>query len=424
MPPLPLLLSAAALPALASALPLWALASAGHVTLFAALMSRLQGYAIPSRILHVLEKVLLAIIGLGPLVALVAALLIDPEEHLELAAVYRVWAIVTGPFFVVWAVVRLLRQIGRVSNRGPMVRRESVTNVSLKEALQRDRWSLRMAASIPRNEALRLNTIRTQIEIPRATRPREPLRIGHLTDLHLSGMLSKAFYRRAIDAALAERPDAFVITGDLVEAEECLDWVEELFRPLAEAAPTWFVLGNHDSYLPRPEALVERLERAGLVSMMGKRKRIELAGWRIDLMGDSAPWFAGFPDSSQSSADREEDDVDLTLALMHTPDRWPAARKLGVDLALAGHTHGGQIRLPIFGPLFCPSRHGSRYDRGWFISQGQRLFVSQGVAGVIPFRFLCPPEVVRIEILPAQKFTSGEPVERQDSADVPVGERA
>lgn len=417
MPPLPL-------PHLVSALLLWALASAGHVTLFAAALNRLQGYAIPPRILHPLEKVLLVVIAGGPLVAFIAALLLDPAESGSAAAAYRLWAIVTSLFFVVWAVARLVRQLVRVMNRGPAMRRESVTNVSLQEALHRDRWTWRVATSVPGNDALKLNTIRTQIEIPQATRPLASLRIVHLSDLHLSGTLSKSFYRRAIDAAIAERPDAIVLTGDLVEAEECLDWVDELFRPLAEAAPSWFVLGNHDGYLRRPEALVERLEQAGLVSLMGKRERVQLAGWTIELLGDSAPWFAGFPASAERTAGREEETVDLTIALMHTPDRWAAARKLGVDLALAGHTHGGQIRIPVFGPLFCPSRHGSRYSRGWFLSQGQRMFVSQGVAGVIPVRFLCPPEVVRIEILPAGRSDSREAIHEQNSAEVPVGDRA
>lgn len=396
-----------------SPLPLlfWAVASAGHVTLFAALLNRLQGYAIPARILHPLEKALLAVIAAGPLLALVVVLRFDVEGPGSIPASYRIWAIVTSLFFFVWALGRLTTQIVRAARMGPVLRRRRVANVPLDEALLRNRWTWRLATAIPGNEALQLNAIRTQIALPQATRPKAPLRIVQLSDLHLTGTLSKAFYRRAIDAALEERPDAFFLTGDLVEAEECLDWVDELFRPLAEAAPTWFVLGNHDGYLPRPDALVERLEAAGIRSLMGRCERVELAGWQVELLGDSAPWFAGFPDGRDEAIRSDEEPPDLTLALMHTPDRWPAAKKRGADLALTGHTHGGQIRIPIFGPLFCPSRHGSRYSRGWFESRGQRMFVSQGVAGVIPVRFLCPPEVVRIEILPAAAIELPERIE-------------
>jgi predicted MPP superfamily phosphohydrolase len=392
---------------------LWLVASAGHVTLFAALLNRLQGYAVPPRMLHPLEKALLAVIAAGPLLALFVVLRFDIEGPGPIPATFRLWAIVTSLFFFVWALGRLTVQVVRAASMGPVLRRRRRDDVPLDEALLRNRWTWRLATSIPGNEALKLNTIRTQIALPQATRPQERLRIVHLSDLHLTGTLSKAFYRRAIDAALAERPDAFFLTGDLVEAEECLDWIDELFRPLAEAAPTWFVLGNHDAYLPCPETLVERLEQPGLVSLMGRRERVELAGWRVELLGDSAPWFAGFPPAEKETPESDKEAPDLTLALMHTPDRWPAAKKLGADLALAGHTHGGQIRIPIFGPLFCPSRHGSRYSRGWFESRGKRMFVSQGVAGVIPVRFLCPPEVVRIDVLPAAEIELPERIDVQ-----------
>lgn len=416
MPPLPS-------PYWAAALLIWAIASAGHVTLLASLLNRLQGYAIPSRILHPLEKVLLATIAAGPSLALLAVLLIDVEGPGAIAAAYRVWAIVTSLFFGVWALVRLVTQTVRVLRRGPAIRRRRLASVPLNEALLRDRWTWRLATAVPGNEALKLNTIRTEIVLPHAIRPEEPLRLVHLSDLHLTGALSKSFYRRAIDAALAEQPHAFVLTGDLIESEACFDWIDEVFRPLAQAAPTWFVLGNHDAYLPRPERLVERLERAGLISLTGRRELTAIAGWRVELLGDAAPWFEGFPSLRSPKPEGEKDEVDLTLALMHTPDRWRAARELGADLALAGHTHGGQIRIPIFGPLFCPSRHGSRYSRGWFESQGKRMFVSQGVAGVIPIRFLCPPEVVRIDLLPAKPIGSPEPARAQDAFGVPRPER-
>lgn len=403
---------------------LWAVASAGHITLFAALLNRLQGYAIPPRILHPLEKALLAVIAAGPPLALIVLLRFDVEESGPIPAAYRLWAIATSLFFFVWALGRLTVQVVRAARMGPVLRRRRLANVPLEEALLRNRWTWRLATSIPGNEAVKLNTIRTEIALPQATRPQERLQIVHLSDLHLTGTLSKDFYRRAIDAALEERPHAVFLTGDLIEAEECLDWADELFRPLVEAAPTWFVLGNHDAYLPRPEALVERLEEAGLVSLMGRRERVDLAGWRIELIGDSAPWFAGFPAAEEESRGRVQEGIDLTLALMHTPDRWHAAKKLGADLALAGHTHGGQIRIPIFGPLFCPSRHGSRYSRGWFESKGKRMFVSQGVAGVIPVRFLCPPEIVRIDILPAAEVELPERIDVHGLAEASVDERS
>ena len=107
---------------------------------------------------------------------------------------------------------------------------------------------------------------------------------------------------------------------------------------------------------------------------------------RLALGGTSAPWGPGILPGSVPAAD-------FRILLSHSPDQFYKARAWGVDLMLSGHNHGGQIRLPAFGPVFMPSLYSRRLDRGFFRSGSTFLYVSEGVAGKHPFRYGCPPEI-------------------------------
>jgi predicted MPP superfamily phosphohydrolase len=95
---------------------------------------------------------------------------------------------------------------------------------------------------------------------------------------------------------------------------------------------------------------------------------------------------------------------DFSLLLYHTPDQAYAARDLGINLYLAGHTHGGQIRLPLFGAVFTNSRFGKTFEMGLYHLGPTTLYVSRGLGmtgGSAPrARFLCPPEVVVVDLVP------------------------
>lgn len=88
-----------------------------------------------------------------------------------------------------------------------------------------------------------------------------------------------------------------------------------------------------------------------------------------------------------------------TIGLCHSPDSFARTRG-GPSVILAGHTHGGQVRLPYFGAFVLPLEN-RRFDKGWFTEWGQRFFVTSGIGtAVLPIRFLCPPEIVVIEFVP------------------------
>ncbi len=88
--------------------------------------------------------------------------------------------------------------------------------------------------------------------------------------------------------------------------------------------------------------------------------------------------------------------ADFRILLSHSPDLFYKAQRWGIDLMLSGHNHGGQIRFPLVGPVFMPSRYSRRFDRGFFRQNGTLLYVNEGVGGKHPVRYGCPPEISRL----------------------------
>jgi predicted MPP superfamily phosphohydrolase len=84
------------------------------------------------------------------------------------------------------------------------------------------------------------------------------------------------------------------------------------------------------------------------------------------------------------------------IAVAHSPDQYPWAQNYDFDLMLAGHTHGGQIRFPVIGPVLSPSRFGVKYAAGTFYEAPTLMHVSRGIAGTRPLRFNCPPELSKL----------------------------
>jgi predicted MPP superfamily phosphohydrolase len=108
------------------------------------------------------------------------------------------------------------------------------------------------------------------------------------------------------------------------------------------------------------------------------------------VIGHEGPWFLPPPDLTSCPGGV------FRLCLSHTPDNMPWVQRHGIDLVLAGHVHGGQIRFPWIGATFVPSRYSRRYDCGTFFEAPTVMHVSRGLAGQHPYRLLCRPEVTRI----------------------------
>lgn len=114
---------------------------------------------------------------------------------------------------------------------------------------------------------------------------------------------------------------------------------------------------------------------------------LEVRGERMMVIGNEAPWFRPAPDLTACPAEG------FRLCLSHTPDNIAWAKQHQIQLMLAGHVHGGQIRVPAIGSIFVPSRYGRQFDCGTFHEPPTLLHVSRGLGGMHPLRYNCRPEV-------------------------------
>lgn len=228
-----------------------------------------------------------------------------------------------------------------------------------------------------------------------------PLRIVHLSDLHFVGCPGEGYYRWVIERAIELRPDAFMFTGDLIDNPSLMQTAARILRPLAVAAPSFFVLGNHDWRFDHAE-LRRQLVETGWICVAGITQTYRLAGRTVSISGTERPWMGQDPPLPGGETDESEAVCELRLLLSHSPDQIGFARRSGFDVMLAGHTHGGQVVLPIIGPVFSPSRYGVRFASGLFQEGSLAVHVSRGIGGKDPLRWRCLPELtcLTIEIPP------------------------
>jgi predicted MPP superfamily phosphohydrolase len=189
--------------------------------------------------------------------------------------------------------------------------------------------------------------------------------------------------------------DLVAITGDFVENVRYLDWVREVLSRVQSRYGVYYVLGNHDKRLRDAAPLRRALSDAGLIDLGGRWVKVEVRGEPLILAGNELPWFRP-PAPMEDCPGVAGGARPLRVLLAHTPDQLPWARSFDFDLMLAGHTHGGQIRFPIIGPLVVPSRYGAKYAAGAFYEDPTLLHVTRGVSSLEPLRFRCPPELARL----------------------------
>jgi predicted MPP superfamily phosphohydrolase len=205
-------------------------------------------------------------------------------------------------------------------------------------------------------------------------------------------------------------PDILALTGDFIDTDTHHEWIEPVLGPLRWNVAAFAVLGNHDWWRDH-ERVRACLHGLGVRVVGNGWDRIEVRGEPLTVIGHEGPWFPGAPDLSGCPADG------FRLLLSHTPDNVGWARRHGIPLMLAGHAHGGQVRLPVVGSIFVPSRHGRRYDGGTFFEPPTLLHVNRGLSGREPLRFRCNPQVTRVVLRSAGTVArTSEPARSVNSA--------
>ena len=258
-----------------------------------------------------------------------------------------------------------------------------------------------------------LQVERWTVRIPDLPPAWEGLRVVHLTDFQIGMWLeSRSLLSRAIQRALALRPDVVFLTGDIVHEGR---WTSraEIFRPLAERAPTLAVLGNHDHLKSAAdtEAIVAALRAQRVTVLMNEHVPFRFRGESWEIVGiddlatghsDLLEAITGIPACTK-----------LLCLLTHVPDAAEYAPEGWFPLMLAGHTHGAQIRLSPLRRLSWLRLAGgaahSHYPRGWFEVRGGLLYVNRGLGlSNLPLRFGAPPEIALLVLTDGRALPDGE----------------
>jgi predicted MPP superfamily phosphohydrolase len=241
-------------------------------------------------------------------------------------------------------------------------------------------------------EPRRLVVRELELALPRWPASLAGLRAGVMSDLHAGVPHVKLdAIRRAVDELNAREPDVQLLLGDYLDASQ--PWrrriapervAEELAR-LRSPRGTVAVIGNHD-WRNSADRMWRALEAVGITVL--EDRAVDVGGF----------WVAGLADLRHRRPDigkalREIPEDAPVLMLSHDPDLFPGAPER-VSLTLSGHTHGGQVAIPLLRRPTLPSYYGERYARGHIVEHGRHLLVTSGVGtSGLPIRFLAPPEV-------------------------------
>jgi len=237
-----------------------------------------------------------------------------------------------------------------------------------------------------------------------------PVTLIHVTDCHFGQFMGPRELQGLVDQLNSLDGDALCLTGDIFHsARTVVEQATPLLAKLkARTLGNFAVLGNHDYYAGEMRS-AESLEAAGFTLLRNEWITLKVGSSAIHLGGVDDPWSR----RKLPNAFRYYGDVmgaapagpGVRIALSHRPDIFPYAARHKIDLVLAGHTHGGQIVVPV------PGREKgisvadvvSDYTHGWYEHRASRMYLNRGVGlTFLPWRIKCPPEIAVIQLKPAQ----------------------
>jgi predicted MPP superfamily phosphohydrolase len=247
---------------------------------------------------------------------------------------------------------------------------------------------------------------RINLKLPRLDPAFKGIKLVQISDAHLGFWMNKERLDRILDLAVAEKPDYFILTGDFIEKhpqdmsrEESIAVISGTFSKLAAYRPTIAVLGNHDHRV-NAWMIQQSLAEAGVLVLRNSITTIK--------RGASKMHIAGVDDVREGMARldqvlRELPADGASILLVHEPDFADTSAATGrFDLQLSGHSHGGQIVLPLLGPVYLPD-FGQKYPSGLYDVSGMLLYTNRGIGVTgIRARFNCRPEITVFTLEPGQ----------------------
>lgn len=248
-----------------------------------------------------------------------------------------------------------------------------------------------------------------QLDLKRLPRVFSGLRIAQISDIHLGGWMNLGRFQRVADLIVAQKPDVLLITGDFLlgyhftaTAWGFLKDLSKVLSPLAKSIPTFAVLGNHD-YRMNPKAVRQMLSSSGVTDLTNTVVTLTREGQNLHLCGIDDVWFG---DVRLEDVTTRLNDNSAAILLAHEPDFADTSAATGkFDLQISGHTHGGQVVLPFYGPPLLPHL-GHKYPSGLYKVGNMFQYTNRGVGmHALSVRFNCPPEITIFELKSAGQET-------------------
>ena len=253
--------------------------------------------------------------------------------------------------------------------------------------------SLSQVARYALNEANTLSVEKIEIRLKRLPKNLEGFRLVHLSDIHHSPFTDIEHISRAVSIANSLQPDVFVLTGDYVSHESSyIAPMAEVLGKLESEFGTFACLGNHDHWTDA-EMVTNSMREANINVLINE-------GFRFTAK-DASFWLAGVDDYMVGKTDlraalRGSFPDEMIMLLAHNPIIVRRAARVGVDLMLSGHTHGGQIKLRDDEKRILPRR---KLKNGLYRRKDTQIYITRGIGTVVlPVRYGCPPEISLIEL--------------------------
>jgi predicted MPP superfamily phosphohydrolase len=242
----------------------------------------------------------------------------------------------------------------------------------------------------------RYEIVQHTVTLPRLSPRLEGFRVVQLTDIHVGNFMKQAKLEWYVRAANDLNPDIVALTGDFIGSSPhfvraCAAALEKL-----DARHGVFAcLGNHDHWVGA-QHVTEALQAAGIQVLRNEGRTLSVQGALLNIAGVDDPW-RGKTDFDRALLMTEPNTP--TIMLCHQPDLFPALVRRGVELTLAGHYHGGQVKLQFLGMAVSPAHLISQFVEGLHVRGGSQLYVSRGI-GITgpPVRLNATPEITLLHL--------------------------
>jgi predicted MPP superfamily phosphohydrolase len=246
-------------------------------------------------------------------------------------------------------------------------------------------------------ERMRIRLREQNIVIPGLAENLDGLRIVQLTDIHMGPFLSERELAHAVAMANETNAHLALVTGDMISFHrDPLDACLKQLSGLRAEAGIYGCLGNHEVYAQAEDYATEQGARLGIQYLRSQAVQLKFGGAAMNLAGVD---YQRFHRPYLKGAEKMVAPGILNVLLSHNPDVFRKAAHQGYDLTIAGHTHGGQVRVEILRADLNVARFFTRYVDGLYQERGRSIFVSRGIGTIgMPARLGAPPEVALLRL--------------------------